>query len=102
MDLFLSPNSERLFQEIADRMASDGYRDAGYDIVAMDDCWLARERDHDNKLIADVTRFPSGMKALGDYVGNSFVSWLLVLCKTTFCWGGLSMQVCDGSVLCYR
>ena len=50
-------------------MVNDGYLAAGYDIVAMDDCWLSKQRDENGKLAADPERFPSGMKALGDYVG---------------------------------
>ena len=52
----------------ADAAVSGGFRDAGYTIIAMDDCWAARERDSQGKLIPDPGRFPSGMKALGDYV----------------------------------
>ena len=66
--LFPNP-SERLFQQIADRMVSDGYLAVGYNIVAMDDCWLSKQRNNDGKLAPDPDRFPSGMKALGDYVG---------------------------------
>ena len=75
--------SERLFHEIADRMVSDGYRDVGYDIVAMDDCWLERTRDSAGKLRADTARFPSGMKSLGDYV-RSFHSTRTGVCH---CYG---------------
>lgn len=54
--------------QIADRMAADGYKDAGYEYVNVDDCWMAKQRGPDGKLQADPKRFPSGMKALGDYV----------------------------------
>ena len=55
--------------EMADHMVSDGYKDAGYEYVNIDDCWLARERDPTTqKLQADPDRFPSGIKALADYV----------------------------------
>lgn len=63
--------------QMADRMAADGYKDAGYEYVNVDDCWMAKERGHDGKLQADPKRFPSGMKALGDYV--SLVADLLTL-----------------------
>ena len=36
--------------------------------INIDDCWLAHERDRRGKLQPDATRFPSGIKALGDYV----------------------------------
>jgi hypothetical protein len=40
----------------------------GYQYVMIDDCWLAAQRDADNRLIPDPKRFPSGIKALIDYV----------------------------------
>ncbi|KAK8736530.1 hypothetical protein OTU49_005055, partial [Cherax quadricarinatus] len=59
--------SESLFKAMADLMVSEGYRDLGYDIVCLDDCWLDTERDADDKLQPDPKRFPSGIKALADY-----------------------------------
>ena len=55
-------------QQTADRMKEDGYFDAGYDTIIVDDCWMSHERDAEGKLQGDLDRFPSGMKALGDYV----------------------------------
>lgn len=49
-------------------MASEGYLEAGYEYVIIDDCWLANERDADGKLQPDPERFPSGIKALAEYV----------------------------------
>ena len=70
-------HSEKLIMQMADRMAEDGYRDVGYEYVCIDDCWLATSRDASNNLQPDPARFPSGMKALADYVG----SFLLYLCR---------------------
>ena len=53
---------------MADRMAADGFKDAGYEYVIVDDCWLAKERAADGRLQADPQRFPNGIKALADYV----------------------------------
>eukprot|EP01137_Pigoraptor_chileana_P037753 Opistho-2@35349 len=60
--------SEKLIMEMADRMAADGYLEAGYEYVDIDDCWLAPKRDADNKMVADPERFPSGIKKLAAYV----------------------------------
>ena len=50
-------------------MVKLGYKDAGYQYVIVDDCWLEKTRDPEtNKLRPDHNRFPSGMKALADYV----------------------------------
>ena len=40
---------------------------AGYEYVTLDDCWQAPMRV-DGHVVADPYRFPSGMKALADYV----------------------------------
>lgn len=53
---------------MADRMVEDGYREAGYQFVHIDDCWMEKRRDADGKLVPDRKRFPSGIGALADYV----------------------------------
>jgi len=60
--------SERLFRQMTDLVVSDGYQDVGYSYINVDDCWLAHTRDRHGRLQADPHRFPSGMKALADYV----------------------------------
>lgn len=59
--------SEDLVKRTADLMVSSGMRDAGYRYVVIDDCW-AVSRDADGNIVADSTHFPSGMKAMGDYI----------------------------------
>jgi alpha-galactosidase len=59
---------ERLIRETADALVSSGMRDAGYRYLNIDDCWEAPQRDSSGNLAADSTRFPSGMRALVDYV----------------------------------
>ncbi|XP_020621332.1 alpha-N-acetylgalactosaminidase-like [Orbicella faveolata] len=54
--------------QMADRLAEDGYRDAGYTYVSIDDCWSNKERDPSGNLQPNSTRFPNGMKALADYL----------------------------------
>jgi len=58
---------EALIRRTADAMIANGMRDAGYVYVNIDDCWQG-ERDADGFLQADPQRFPSGIKALADYV----------------------------------
>src|ERR1035437_9855828 len=60
--------SEVLIREIADAMATNGMKAAGYEYVNIDDLWQAPQRDADGNIQADPTRFPSGIKALADYV----------------------------------
>jgi len=59
--------SEDLIKSVADAMATDGMREAGYQYVVIDDCWQV-SRDENGFIVADPQRFPSGMKALADYV----------------------------------
>ncbi|XP_037071760.1 alpha-galactosidase A-like, partial [Pollicipes pollicipes] len=60
--------SEQLMRDMADRMQQDGFLDAGYKYVIVDDCWLASTRSEAGRLQPDPDRFPSGMVALGDYI----------------------------------
>lgn len=57
-----------MFRKAADLMVSEGYLAAGYEYVIIDDCWLEMERDKEGRLQPDRKRFPSGIKALADYV----------------------------------
>lgn len=58
---------EELIRETADAIVSTGMKDAGYVYVNIDDCWHG-ERDSLGFIHPDPERFPSGMKALGDYI----------------------------------
>uniref|UniRef100_A0A182QQ15 Alpha-galactosidase n=1 Tax=Anopheles farauti TaxID=69004 RepID=A0A182QQ15_9DIPT len=60
--------SEKLFKRMADLMVSEGYRDAGYEYVNIDDCWMADERDANGVLQPNKERFPNGIKHLADYI----------------------------------
>jgi len=42
-------------------------KDAGYEYVVIDDCWQV-SRDENGVIVADPERFPSGIKALADYI----------------------------------
>ncbi|WP_420138546.1 glycoside hydrolase family 27 protein [Sphingomonas sp.] len=58
---------ERTIRATADAMASNGMKDAGYEYVVIDDCWHGK-RDANGFITEDRTRFPSGIRALSDYV----------------------------------
>src|SRR5712692_8519957 len=59
--------SEELIKQIADALVRTGMKDAGYQYIVIDDCWQV-DRDSQGNIIPDAKRFPSGMKALADYV----------------------------------
>lgn len=58
---------ENLIRQMADAMVASGMKDAGYEYINIDDCWHG-ERDKEGNIQVNKERFPSGMKALADYV----------------------------------
>lgn len=58
---------EALIREQADAMVASGMTKAGYRFVNIDDGFFGG-RDSDGKLISHEMKFPSGMKALADYI----------------------------------
>ncbi|SFW85652.1 glycoside hydrolase family 27 protein [Amycolatopsis australiensis] len=60
--------SETAVRQAADAMVSSGMKDAGYQYVVVDDCWFDPQRDTQGALRGSPSKFPSGMKALGDYI----------------------------------
>ncbi|MEU5960513.1 ricin-type beta-trefoil lectin domain protein [Micromonospora parva] len=60
--------NEALIRQTADAIVSSGMRDLGYNYVVVDDCWFNPNRDSSGNIQGDPGRFPSGMKALGDYL----------------------------------
>ncbi len=59
--------NETLIKDIADKMVSLGLVDAGYVYLNLDDGWHG-ERDEQGFVHEDPEKFPSGMKALADYL----------------------------------
>ncbi len=59
--------NEQLIRETADAIVSSGMKDAGYTYVNIDDCWHG-QRDARGFIQPDAKRFPSGIKALADYI----------------------------------
>jgi len=59
--------TEANIKRMADAMASNGMKEAGYEYIVIDDCWQ-KSRDKDGYIVADKVKFPSGIKALADYV----------------------------------
>lgn len=64
---FADAINEKDIREMADAMVSSGMLKAGYNHVFIDDGWQGG-RDNRNNSIADPKKFPSGIKALADYV----------------------------------
>ncbi|XP_077172239.1 alpha-N-acetylgalactosaminidase-like [Paroedura picta] len=80
--------SERLIKTMADRLAEDGWKELGYQYMNLDDCWAAKERDAQGRLQANRSRFPSGIKALADYVHSKGLKFGI--------YSDLGNQTCEG------
>lgn len=74
---------EKLVRETADIMVSSGMAAAGYNYIVLDDGWMARERGKDGNLVPDPIKFPSGMKALVEYVHSKGLKFGLYNCAGT-------------------
>jgi alpha-galactosidase len=59
--------SEETIRKAADAMVSSGMKDVGYTYIVIDDCWQVG-RDSLGFIVADPMKFPSGIKALADYI----------------------------------
>eukprot|EP01043_Picozoa_sp_COSAG02_P018836 COSAG02_NODE_891_length_16139_cov_29.045885_5_plen_752_part_00 len=59
--------SERLVVAMADAMVASGMAAAGFEYINLDDCWMV-ERAANGSITPDPVRFPSGIKALADYI----------------------------------
>ncbi|KAK4490570.1 hypothetical protein RD792_001252 [Penstemon davidsonii] len=59
---------EKVIKETADAMVSTGLSKLGYKYVNIDDCWAEIARDDKGALVPKNSTFPSGIKALADYV----------------------------------
>jgi hypothetical protein len=58
---------ENTIKATADAMVENGMKSAGYRYINIDDCWQV-QRNADGTIQEDPARFPSGMKAVADYV----------------------------------
>ena len=72
--------NEQLIMETVDIMVKEGYRDAGYEYVVIDDCWALRERDENGRIVPDPEKFPHGMKYLADYIHSKGMKFGMYSC----------------------
>lgn len=57
--------SETLILAQAKALVDSGLRDKGFDTVTIDDCWMSKDRDESDNLVADPATFPRGMAYVG-------------------------------------
>lgn len=80
---FATNIDEKLVKETADIMVSSGLAAAGYNYIVLDDGWMTHERDVNGDLVPDPEKFPSGMKAVIDYVHSKGLKFGLYNCAGT-------------------
>lgn len=75
---------------MGDLLVSDGYLAAGYNTISLDDCIvdMAGRDPTTNELRADPVRFPSGFKAMGDYLHNRSLLFGFYTAESTTTCGG--------------
>ncbi|XP_010452823.1 PREDICTED: alpha-galactosidase 1 [Camelina sativa] len=59
---------EKMIKQTADALVTTGLAKLGYNYVNIDDCWAEIARDNKGSLVPKKSTFPSGIKALADYV----------------------------------
>ncbi len=73
--------SDSLVRESTDAFVSLGLKDAGYEYVVIDDCWSKKLRNPEtDRLEAEPTKFPEGMKAVADYVHSRGLKFGMYSC----------------------
>lgn len=71
--------NEQQIRDMADLIVANGMKDAGYTYVNVDDCWQVG-RDADGNIVVDSVRFPSGIKALADYIHSKGLKFGIYSC----------------------
>jgi alpha-galactosidase len=94
--------TDPLVRQTADALVSSGMAAAGYRYVNIDDCWSTRTRNGAGDLVPDPQKFPSGIRALADYVhGKGLKLGIYSSAGTTTCAGypaSLNNEVRDANL----
>ncbi len=80
--------NEKLIREAADKIVELKLDKLGYNYVVIDDCWSKKVRDKDGRLVPDDEKFPSGMKALADYIHSKGLKFGMYSCAGTLTCAG--------------
>ena len=79
---------EKLIRDTADIIVEKGLDKLGYNYVIIDDCWAEKTRDKNGRLVPDKKKFPSGMKALSDYIHSKGLKFGMYSCAGTLTCAG--------------
>ena len=83
--------SEQMYKGQTDALSDGGYIKAGYTGIHMDDCWERLHPPRDtttHQLAPNSTRFPSGLKALGEYMHQKGATFGLYTAESPSTCGG--------------
>ena len=73
--------SDALIRESADQFEQKGLKEAGYQYLVIDDGWSEYTRDREtDRLVAEHTKFPNGMKAVADYIHGKGLKFGMYSC----------------------
>lgn len=75
--------------EIVDSLVALNLDSFGYKYIIVDDGWANNKRDENGNLMANPKTFPSGMKALGDYIHSKGLKFGL--------YTSVGRETCEGS-----
>ena len=82
---------EHMYKGQVDALKAGGFVAAGYTGIHMDDCWEEKKPRRDpttGRLQPNATRFPSGLKALGDYMHANGATFGLYTAESPSTCGG--------------
>jgi len=82
-----SDMNEKTIRATADAMVATGLSKLGYQYINLDDCW-AGGRTSEGRVYPEAKRFPSGMKALADYVHSKGLKFGVYTDRGTFTCAG--------------
>lgn len=71
--------NKSMIERMADAMVQSGLAKVGYQYIIIDDCWQI-DRDAEGNILADPLRFPSGIKALAEYVHSKGLKFGIYSC----------------------
>lgn len=67
--------NQTAIRQIADIIVWSGLHAAGYEFINLDNGWAAWQRDEAGNVVANQTKFPAGMKGVGDYLHERNLSF---------------------------
>ncbi|KAL0811034.1 hypothetical protein ABMA28_010314 [Loxostege sticticalis] len=82
---------EKLILSVVDAFYNEGYQEAGYEYIIIDDCWSEQTRNKNRRLVPDKKRFPRGMRFIADYIharGLKFGMYTNIAAKTCMLYPG--------------